>query len=268
MNADISFLDILNTQFERRVAANRRYSLRAFARDMGVSTSLLSSLLNQKKGLSEKSALTICKNLGLSKVQTTVFMLSVKMTHSRSPQKRAQAQSEFQRLLTKKESKALLDDQTLNTIANWVHLTILELSDLPQCTHEVKWFAKMLGISEAVTGKAIKSLLDSGQLIFTNGRYLQSMNETSTEMDKPNPALKRFHSEIIDRAKQSLTDDPPEKREFIGITLAFDSSDLQEAKEMIRTFQEEFCERFYRSAKNRNSVYQLSTQLFPLTIIK
>lgn len=263
------FIDILTERFQSRISTNPRYSLRAYARDLGVSVALLSGLLNGKKGLSEKTAIIMCKTLNLSRQQSKDFMLSVSIEHSRSPKKREESQKILDLELSRKKSKTVMKDEALKSSANWIHLAILELCDLPSCEHNIKWFANMLKINEIATDRAVRTLLNSGQLAYKNGRYSQTLGETTTAMDVPSPLIKKFHSEVMDRAKQSLFADSTDHREFQGVTLAFSISDIKEAKEMIRAFQEEFIERFYRtSTKKRNSVYQFSTQLFPLTQIK
>ena len=60
-----SYQDILKAELEKRQRANARYSLRAFARDLGVSPSNLSEILQRKAGLSRIKAQEIAKKLNL-----------------------------------------------------------------------------------------------------------------------------------------------------------------------------------------------------------
>ncbi len=59
------YRDILKNELERRMNANPRYSLRAFARDLLTPASRLSEVLNGRRGLSEASADRIVRRLKL-----------------------------------------------------------------------------------------------------------------------------------------------------------------------------------------------------------
>ena len=60
-----SISEFLGAEFSKRKLRNETYSLRAFARDLGVSASRLSEILSGKLGISEKTAETIASKLRL-----------------------------------------------------------------------------------------------------------------------------------------------------------------------------------------------------------
>ena len=97
-----------------------------------------------------------------------------------------------------------------------------------------------------------------------NGRLVSCYNETETEVDVPPAAIKKYHQEILDCAQRSLSEQRVQQREFTNMTLAFDSSRIKEARTAIRTFQKTFAQEFYQKDKKKDSVYQLSVQLFRL----
>ncbi|MGZ3704230.1 MAG: TIGR02147 family protein, partial [Bdellovibrionota bacterium] len=107
-------------------------------------------------------------------------------------------------------------------------------------------------------------LIDLGLLRFERGRYRATSEESTTEMDIPSAAIRNFHSEILTKAGQALFRDSVQEREFLGATFAFSTEDLAEAKESIREFQQQFSERFNASRKKKDSVYQISIQMFRL----
>ena len=57
------YRDVLKEMLGTRVASNPNYSLRAFARDLGISASTLSHVLSLRKGLSTKSATQVAKKM-------------------------------------------------------------------------------------------------------------------------------------------------------------------------------------------------------------
>ena len=88
-------LQYLTTEYIQRMQKNPHYSLRSFARDLGVPASWLSEFLSSKKGMSLENAKKICQALSLSPTDSDQFTLSVRAHHSRSPQDRKTARSEM-----------------------------------------------------------------------------------------------------------------------------------------------------------------------------
>lgn len=77
-------VQILKNALGQRQKKNARYSLREFARNLGVSPTTLSQVFSQKKGLSEKTALSIAEKLNLELNEKEKFLLSVRSAHSRN----------------------------------------------------------------------------------------------------------------------------------------------------------------------------------------
>src|SRR4051812_21328836 len=69
---------------EDRCQRNSRYSLRAFARDLGISAPRLSKILNGRHGLSVEAASEIARRLGLSESEQDLFMALVESEHGRA----------------------------------------------------------------------------------------------------------------------------------------------------------------------------------------
>jgi plasmid maintenance system antidote protein VapI len=69
--------EILRDVLEQKLKANSSYSSRAFARDLGVSPTYVSFLLNGKKKLTIKRALSVSQILKMTESQARVFLKSV-----------------------------------------------------------------------------------------------------------------------------------------------------------------------------------------------
>lgn len=97
-------IEILISHLEARKTRNPSYSLRAYARDLALSVSKLSELLNLKKGLSPARAEIASKRLNLCGTEAERFKLSVAAYHSRAKSEREKfmAQlSEFETISSK-----------------------------------------------------------------------------------------------------------------------------------------------------------------------
>lgn len=93
MDTVVDYRDILLAELKDRIARNPRYSQNAFARDLGISPSLLCDILQGKKGLSRDSANRIGLRLGMSELDRERFCNLVESRHARLRLKRELALS-------------------------------------------------------------------------------------------------------------------------------------------------------------------------------
>ncbi|MGZ3713388.1 MAG: DUF4423 domain-containing protein, partial [Bdellovibrionota bacterium] len=173
----------LVSEFKRRKADNPAYSLRAFARQIGLPPGRVSEFLSGKRSLTNKSFFKIAERLGLS------------------PRQRAA-------LTGKAENPAaeykLLDDDIFDAIAEWQHFAFINLMDTADFKSDIPWIAKRLGISTAETRDMIQRLHRLG-LIEMKGKVL-TKPETNlmTSNDVPSAALRRSHKQSLEQAVDAL----------------------------------------------------------------
>lgn len=79
-----SYREVLSENFSSRKKKNPNYSLRAFARDIGLSASRLSEIMNMKAGLSTEKAVIVCEKLQLTEPESMRFLNLVESQHGRS----------------------------------------------------------------------------------------------------------------------------------------------------------------------------------------
>jgi uncharacterized protein (TIGR02147 family) len=254
---------MLEREFEMRRAQNPAYSLRAYARDLRLSPSLLSEVMSGRKGLSVGKAKEMLTKIDLAARERQLFLLSTEACHSRTKNEKQRASDELKKALHREVGKKIISDQEFALANNWYHHATLELTELNDCEHTAKWFAHRLGLSTPVIEKALERLLALHWLEFQNGRYFVTSEESETANELPSSARKRFHAEMIKKSEQALFHDLSEEREFQTMTLAFDRTQISQAKEMIQNFQREFSKKFLKM-KHKNSIYQLSVQFFRL----
>lgn len=79
-----NFRDILKAELEKRQLRNPRYSLRSFARDLGLSAPRLSDVLRGRYGLSRGVAESLAEKLKLPEEEAAYFCDLVEASHGRS----------------------------------------------------------------------------------------------------------------------------------------------------------------------------------------
>lgn len=253
-------IDLLKSAYGQRHAHNAAYSLRSFSRDLKISPSLLSALLNGKKGISKVRAKQISRFLGLSTQDEKLFLLSVQASHSRAQIDKVKAREALKSIKQTYE----ISEQELNLANNWYHQAILELCDLDECKHTTEWFVKKLNLPKAIVSSALERLQNLGWLEIKQNKYKATHQTTTTTHDISVMAIKELHVQMLDQAKQALFTQTIKEREFSNITMAIDANLIKEAKEELREFQIHFAKKYSTKSKNKNSVYQLAAQFFRL----
>lgn len=261
-------VQMLQEEFTRRRKRSAAYSMRAFARDLGVSAAHLSCLLKEKKGLSELKARALSRRIGLSRTQTRAFLASLTATFSRSHSMRIDARKYLEGVQQAVAVPVQLSTQDFDQVHNWYYFAILELTEMADCGHRPEWFAERLNIDAYVAREAIDRLLKMKMLVFEDGRYRASQDESYTPSDISSAAGKRYHRDLMKRAEQALSTQSVLEREFINLTFSFPTSRIREAKEYLRDMQNQFIDRFCMNEeaepRAKNSVHHLSLQFFRL----
>lgn len=242
-----------------RCQKNARYSLRAFARDLGLSASRLSHILSGRYGLSGKAAEGIAKRLGLNASEQEHFCTLVESRHARSKSLRIAAS-------TKLESSQYYQSvgvDSFKLISDWYHLAILELTLTSGFDHSVGGVAKSLGISIHEAESAIARLKRLGMLEEKRKKLVPTGNYFTNPSGVPSDAVRKFHHQMLAKAQDSLVLHSTDERDFSNITVAIDESDLPRAREIIKKIRTELDQEL-SAGKKKTRVYNLSIQFFPL----
>ena len=257
---------ILKKELDARCSQNNHYSLRAFARDLELSPSRLSEILNRKQGLSRKVAAKISKTLGFENEETEHFCDLVSINHARSVKEKQEARLR----LLKKQSEA----EELNTfqvkldafkiISDWYHIGILELMNMKGFKSDTRWLARKLAVTPIQVDLAIDRLIRVGLLKRENdGTLIAVENDGWIPGGVPSESIRKFHRQILEKAMGALGTQTVEQRYFQTHMIALDHSDIKKASKEIQDFQRRFC-KTYQSKEKKDSIYCIAMQLFKI----
>lgn len=240
----------LMTELRTRQARNPRYSLRSFARDLGVSVTALSDVLSGKRHFARKNAQQIIEKLGWSPLQAQSFIETVSGKPSASTDR----------------THLLLSDDLFHMISDWYYLVILNLAKIPSAKSSPKWVSQRLGITAQEAKEAIERLKRLGYLETQNGRLKRLIPTLDTSTEIPSAAIRKYHRQnfiVAERAQESV---PFERRQISSFTVATDPERVKKAKMMLNGFMRKLEE--VLESDNPTEVYTLSTQLFPAQLTK
>ncbi|MCO4756049.1 MAG: TIGR02147 family protein, partial [Bacteriovoracaceae bacterium] len=191
---NMTYRTILEEEINFRMKENCSYSLRAFARDIGISPSQLSDIFKGKTGLSSKKAVSIAQKLGLSKKETELFKALVEVEHGRSPI----IVQEAQRFISSMEYNSKFKGLSLDgfkLISDWEYFAILSAMELDDYDGTTEFLKNELGLDQSVVEDCIKRLLKLDLIDLKNGKFVATGEMFTTSHDIASTALKRFHKQ-------------------------------------------------------------------------
>lgn len=262
---DTSYRGILKEALAERQGRNPAYSLRSFARDLGIAPSRLSEVLNARRGLSSEAAERIAVKLGLNAQEREQFVLMVDGTHARSRARREAATQDLAQRRTETQVQAqTLSLDAFHLISDWYHYAILELCSCADFEPRLSWIAERLAITPNETELAVERLQRLGLLEITGDKWKVRDDVTLSPAGVPSEAVKKFHRQILAKADQALAFQSLDERDFSAITMAIDAGRLPEAKALLKKFRREFAELLSSGSTTKDRVYNLSLQFFAL----
>lgn len=234
----------LKNEFIDRQKKNQNYSLRAFSRDLDLSPSFLSDVMNGKKKISIDKALEVSRSLGWSWRESQLFLQTAQFDSAKSKRAKLFLKKEIQKTESLYGQIKSLKLRHFSPISNWYYMAILELTEIPGFSDEPNWISKRLGIDLKEAELAIQALKEKN-FISKNESGDWKKNINSSVQDTPSSEVRKFH-----------------RRHFSGVTMAIDTDSLPKAAELIREFRSRM--NLLLESGKKKSVYHLGVQLFQL----
>ncbi len=223
-------LRLMKAEFAARCRRNPRYSLRAYAKALGVSHTYLSLLFSGKRRLTQEASVKIAEKLGISGSQST------------EP----------------------LDLDRFAVIADWYHYAILSLLEIPEFKMTSAWISERLGISDDEAKLAIDRLKKLELVVRKEGRWIQGTKPIRMDNTQSTAATRGFYRQLLERASDSLDRDAFENRCFRSMTLAMNPDDVPYATQQVRQFLRGLSLEL-ESRSTPTTVYQIANLIFPVS---
>ncbi len=255
---------LLQQEFQAIKTRNKAFSLRAFAKHIGLSPSRLSEVLSGKHDLAMKSAAHIAQNLQYDSVKTEYFVNLVQIRTIADLKEKERVLEKVDLYLKRRLEPHELSEDEFRAISEWQHLAIVTAAELNRFDGCVDRIAAALEISTDIAWKAVYRLEKLGLLELKDNRVKVLQATTQTKTGPVSIAYRRFHAQLLQKAILSVSQDPMPIRSVNATVLSFSASRMQEAKDFIADCRHRFVERFAEEG-NGDQVYAASFVLFPLT---
>jgi uncharacterized protein (TIGR02147 family) len=258
----------IRSELLERKNKNPLYSLRAFARDLGLSPSHLSRMLSGERLLSPRQINKVADELKLSSQETTNWhQFLIQKTGKASPikitlQERLRADHVAR-------DQQVLEIETFRVISDWIHFAILEMTYLQDFQSDSKWISKKLGIDPIRVDDAVDRLFLVGLLKEVDGKWVKHKKRVMVSTQGSREPVRRFTKQTLELASKEMEPDHESnsnRRCMPGITLPISSKNFERLKTRILEFQQELAA--LALADDYDEVYHLQINFFPLTQIE
>jgi uncharacterized protein (TIGR02147 family) len=256
------YRDILKEELDRRCALNPRYSLRAFARDLGIAPSRISEVLNGRRGISETAGARLARRLGLEGLVRDGFVASIAAQHGRGAARKAAAATRLERLDAKVREAADAAKPSYYRLA-WYNGAVLQLAKLKRVKLTVATIVERLGIRDYQAEMALRYLQRTGYLRQGEGRLVLGAAGRAEDAGRPTQHLRLQLSQMLDKAREASEALPEDHPDFPTTTLALDAQRVDELRALIGAFQHQV-RLLAAQSRGRDRVYGLNLQLFRL----
>jgi uncharacterized protein (TIGR02147 family) len=240
-----SFRALLEAEFARRSGRNPRYSLRAYARALGVSHATLSQILRSERAVSMRTIESIGPALGLARDELEEF-----------GDDRAFAAADA--------GDAQLARNAAEVVGDWHHFAILELVHLRTFRPDVRWIATSLGILPDEVNAAVARLLRLHLLRMDGPVWVDLSENITTRFDDVTAAATdRLFADLRAIAARAMAERASQSCARTVTTIAVDSRKMPQALAAIEAFRADLSELLRGDAAD--AVATLEIHLYPLT---
>lgn len=259
--------EFLSEVLKEKQRVNPRFSLRSWSKQLGFSSpSVLSMILRGERKIQLDLVSRISDSLRLPKEEQNYLQVLALYSNASSPTEKQLYLDLLKQLRPDKEFSNLTLDR-FRIIADWYHFAIYEMVDLKDFRNDPEAISARLGgqITPVQAKQAVERLLRLELLVVdSEGRLSKGdPDQVFTTTDVPSDALKKHHSQMIEKAALALRSQTVHEREISSNTIAIQLSKLPEAKKAIRKFQKSIAALCTR--KPCDEVYQLNIQFFRIT---
>ncbi len=252
----------LREELQIRKKRRPHYSLRAFARDLEMSPSSLCEFLSGRQGMSRERIMWIGRKISLSDEQVDHFCDLVETEFGRTSKDKKSAKVRV--AARSKDNADRLSIEKFHFIADWYHLTLLEILSLPEKKYGTEELSEILGVSREIVKSGLQRLVNLG-LIKKVGTYYEACSEATIAGDEgPSRAIQIYHEQFLQMHVDQVFKKSVDKRENISASLAIAEEDWPFLREEIKKSMIDILTKYASNNKLKNQVVCCATQAVTL----
>jgi uncharacterized protein (TIGR02147 family) len=257
----MDYREVLSNSYQQRRRVNANYSLRAFARDISISPSRLSEIMNGVGQLSREKAVTIAKRLHLSPINSADFLDMVDAVSSPNLGIRNAARERVKLRQTQSKSQKKLDTETFAVMGRPTYVIIWAFMMLPNFDGTAESIGRHLNLNALEISEALIRLECAGLIRRNGSSWVVSSNQFSYGDHESSEIIKEYHRKLSDLGREAIDSQLISERHLDSAILPFDHSRLGEVQQRIAQFTQSLIDEFSQPG---DAVYGLSLQYFKI----
>ncbi len=250
---------ILGQDFDRRKKRKESYSLRSYAKYLGLSPSTLHSLMSEDSMGSPKLVEKIARKIGLNESEEQYVSHVSRLKNTKDPKKKKEILQKAVLLNTRFNTLTVEEYQL---IGKWYYYPVMELIKTKGAVLDPAWIGKKLGITSEEARLSLESLQKLDIIEIKNNQLIVKRDYVELPDGTFLPG-RELNQTLIQKAKEAALVQPKGTRSFSNTVVRFRKSDIKRAQEFITRFRREFCLEF-ESGRDHDSVYDLNVNFFRL----
>lgn len=252
----------MQAEFSARKKRNSRYSVRAFARDLGLSPSHLSEFLSGKSNISHEKAPSLAEKLKLSGAHKEHWC-DLLMVQSKYQRDRDAAAFRIRQRL--EDCQGAVSLKVFQVISDWYYFAILAC--FGGCSKmTIPEVGSRLNISEEKIEKAIDDLVQVKLLSVTDEGFVPTDDYSLVGNAIPSEAVRESHKQVLNKAAEALDYFDMSSRESQSLFITVPRNQLPAFREALKNRVLQAAAEFSKTDLNKEdlSVQAITLQVFPL----
>lgn len=260
------YRQFLQEFYAQRKAQNPRYSYAVFARQAGFkSKAAIHRIISGDRDLSKQAIFKIGQAMQLDEKAFTHFQLLVAYCHATDPGEKS---FHFHKIMegNPRSPAQRMREDGYEYFARWYFSTLRELLPLIRFKDDYGLLGNMLTppITAAQAKKAVGLLLRLGLVEKTRTGYKQTNRAITSGGDAQAMALRDFHRQNMDLAKEAIDSVPRPERHHSCLVVSVSAPGLEILKKEIQACRQRLA-RLADGMEKPGRVYHLNFQIFPTT---
>jgi uncharacterized protein (TIGR02147 family) len=255
----------LNDWFAWKKKTTKKFSLRAFAKQAGVSCAYLPRILNGQRKLSEKVMEKILPHMDLTRREKSYFRLLQRLEASKSVAESSAILHNIHRFREYADQNAE-EFEVHKYLSKWYYVAIREMATSPDFQMDARWIQKRLKRKVALTNieSALKFLLAHGFIAATKEGASQAPKTLHCMDGIFALSLNDFYRQMLGISLEAIEEKPESGKSITGVTLSVPKKNQDRLVEILYNARKEIMS-LESSGEEGDKVIQVCLTAVPLS---
>jgi transcriptional regulator with XRE-family HTH domain len=241
--------EIVADRYKRKRQANPRFSVKAFANQLGLNESTLYKVMQGRRRIGVHVARQLAQKLGYELLPDPV---------------------EIPKLENLDPANAKTISQETFDVLGWIHFAILEAMKLEDFTPSENWIARRFGLSGSETARVLREMEAAGVLRRDGGQWTDTVEDAiSAGPGKfSSHAMRANQKHFLEFSARQLEAIPIKKREHFLFVFPVNDKEIERLKKKSQKVLMEVADQSQKSRRPKNAIYGMQISLVPVTTLE